>query len=64
MSDQGYLKETGDIIQKLRSIPTLNVFREVDLKGILSLSKMVKYDAGELIIEEGQYDNWMYFLIN
>ncbi|MBW1801096.1 MAG: cyclic nucleotide-binding domain-containing protein [Deltaproteobacteria bacterium] len=64
MSDQGYLKETGDIIQKLRSIPTLNVFREVDLKGILSLSKMVKYDAGEFIIKEGQYDNWMFFLIS
>ena len=63
MNDQGYLKETGDIIQKLRSIPTLNLFSEVDLKGILKLSKMVKYDPGEFIIKEGQYDNWMYFLI-
>ena len=63
MSDQGYLKENGDIIQKLKSIPTLNLFSEVDLKGILNLSKMVTYDAGEYIIKEGQYDNWMYFLL-
>lgn len=25
---------------------------------------MIKYEPGELIIEEGEYDNWIYFLIS
>ena len=63
MIDSGYLEESEGIIQKLREVPTLSFFEEKDLQGILKLSKMKKYDKGDIIIKEGEYDNWIYFLI-
>ena len=64
MIESDYLKESEDLIIKFREIPTLKSFDEKDLKGILKLSKIRKYDPGELILEEGRYDNWVYFLVS
>lgn len=64
MIESDYLKESDDLVLKLRGIPTLKSFDEKDLKGVLNLSKIRKYDPEELIIEEGQYDNWVYFLVS
>ncbi len=64
MIESDYLKESEDLIKKFREIPTLRSFDDKDLKGVLKLSKIRKYDPGELIIEEGQYDNWIYFLVS
>lgn len=64
MSDQGYLKEDQEIIEKLHAMPVLSTFSEADLRGLLRLSKMVRYGPKELIIKEGHYDNWIYFLIS
>ena len=63
MIDSNYLEESKGIIRKLRDIPTLGFFEDKDLQGILKLSKMRKYDKGDIIIKEGEYDNWIFFLI-
>jgi CRP-like cAMP-binding protein len=63
MQDSGYLKDNEELIQKLRGIPTLKIFKDEDLRGVLELSRMIRYEPGSLIIREGQYDNWVYFLI-
>ena len=63
MVDNEYMQDNRDIIQKLRKIPTLDFFNDRDLEGIIKLSRVIKYDPGELIIKEGQYDNWIYFII-
>ncbi len=59
-----YLKENTEIIQKLRELPPLDPFSDENLRGILKLSKLITYEPGELIIEEGKYDNWIFFLIS
>jgi CRP/FNR family transcriptional regulator, cyclic AMP receptor protein len=64
VADTGYLKDNQEILARLRSLPTLKFFDEKDLQGILSLSRMTKYQPGEVIIAEGQYDNWIYFLVS
>ena len=64
MIESDYLKESEDLIKKLRQLPTLKSFDDKDLKGVLKLSKIRKYDPRELILEEGQYDNWVYFLVS
>jgi CRP/FNR family cyclic AMP-dependent transcriptional regulator len=64
MLESDYLKESEELVQKLRQIPALASFDEKDLKGILNLSKIRKYEPGELIIEEGGYDCWMYFVVS
>jgi CRP-like cAMP-binding protein len=63
MIEPGYLKDNEELIEKLKTMPTLKFFKDKDLKGILELSRMMKYEPGDLIIEEGQYDDWIYFLI-
>jgi len=64
MKESGYIKDNQEIIQKLKKLPILESFCDKDLKGFLKLSKLKKYDAGELIIGEGQLDNWMFFLLS
>lgn len=64
MIESDYLKDNKELIQKLRQIPTLKPLGEMDLHGALEVSKIRKYEPGELIFEEGSYDNWIYFLIS
>ena len=64
MIESDYLKDNRELIQKLRKLPTLKNFDEMALLGTLELSKIRKYKPGELILEEGSYDSWIYFLIS
>jgi len=63
MIESDYLKDNSKFFEKLRQMPTLDAFSEKDLKGLLELSKIRKYNPGELILEEGLFDCWIYFLI-
>lgn len=64
MIESEYLKDDDDLVEKLKHIPTLEAFSDEELKGLLHLSKIVKYDPGESIIEEGYYDDRIYFLVS
>ena len=64
MIESDHLKDNTAFIEKLRQIPTLEAFDEKELQGALQLSKIREYKPGELILEEGSYDNWIYFLIS
>ena len=63
MTDKGNLKDNREIIRKLRAITALKFLKEEDLRGLLKSSKMIQYEPGDMIIEEGQYGSWIYFLI-
>lgn len=63
MTDSGNIQGNRDIIEKLKAITPLKFIKEDDIKGLLESSKMIRYDPGEVIIEEGQYSSWIYFLI-
>ena len=45
MLESEYLKDNLQFINKLKKIPTLDAFSDKDLKGLLELSKIRKYDA-------------------
>lgn len=64
MIESEYLKDNLSVIQKLRQMPTLKLFDEKSLAGALQLSKIRKYEPGELILKENSFDNWIYFLIS
>ncbi len=64
MIESDYLKDNINFLKKLSKMPTLDVFKEEDLKGLLKLSKIRKYEPGELILEEGFFDCWIYFLVS
>jgi CRP/FNR family cyclic AMP-dependent transcriptional regulator len=62
--DKETLKDTIELVQHLKSLPALQFFGKEDLKRILRFSKLKKYTQGERIIEEGNIDTWVYFLIS
>lgn len=64
MIESDFLKDNTVYFEKLGKMPRLADFSEKDLKGILELSKIRKYEPGELIIEEGVYDCWIYFIVS
>jgi CRP/FNR family transcriptional regulator, cyclic AMP receptor protein len=64
MLESDYLKDNLKFLQKLREIPTLDAFSETDLRRFLELSKVRKYQPGEVILAEGFFDCWVYFLVS
>jgi CRP-like cAMP-binding protein len=64
MIESEYLSDDNRLVEKLGKMPTLSDFQMEQLGGMLKLSKIRKYEPGELIIEEGKYDSWVYFLVS
>jgi CRP/FNR family transcriptional regulator, cyclic AMP receptor protein len=58
------LKENLELMEKLKTVPVLHAFGKKDMNKLLSFSNVKKYSPGEIIIEEGSYDNWVYFLVS
>ncbi len=63
MQESSYLKARHDLIENLKKIPFLKSYEDKFLKNILELSKLRKYGPGEIITREGEYDCWLYVLI-
>ncbi len=64
MIESDYLQNNNELIEKMRKIPELGIFEDQDLYGLMKLSKIRQYNPNELIIEEGSYDSWIYYLIS
>ncbi len=64
MIESDYLKDNMSYVEKLEKMPSLAAFSEKDLIGLLELSKIQKYEPGELILEEGVYDSRIYYLVS
>ena len=64
MIETRYLKDNIKNIQKLFAIPALRRFETKVLGQLLRLSKIRQYEDGEVIIKEGELDQWMYFLLS
>ena len=58
------LKDSVDIIEKIKTLPALETFDEKDLKELLRISKIVRYEPGEAIVDEGTHNTWIYYLIS
>ncbi len=64
MIESKYLKENLENIQKLVTIPALKNFETRSLGKLLRLSKVRQYEDGERVIQEGDLDPWLYFLLS
>jgi len=58
------LDDNLKLISQLRDTPTLKFFEKRDISKISRFSKVVTYRAGEKILEQNSYDNWVYFLLS
>lgn len=63
MKESDYLDGNLKVINDLAKIPVFEPLKEDDLKTLLRRSKLRRYNSGEAIIEEGNVDFWMYFLV-
>jgi CRP-like cAMP-binding protein len=64
MIESKYLKADRQNIEKLMVIPSLKKFKTEHLCTILRQSKIRKYEHGEVIIQEGDTDPWLYFVLS
>lgn len=64
MKETAYIGDNVKLISKLKKIEQLKDFSDTDLFSFLQLAKLREYEAGEIIIQEGEIDCWIYFLIN
>ena len=64
MIESKYLKDDIKNIRQLCTIPALKSFETKDLAKLLKLSKIRQYADGEIIIQEGATDQWVYFLLS
>jgi CRP-like cAMP-binding protein len=63
MQESRYLKDNLENIQRMMSIPALRNFETSNLSRLLHLSKIREYETDEPIIQEGDDDPWLYFIL-
>ena len=64
MKESEFLDENAIIIERLKQLPILKAFAKDDIKSLMQFSKVVEYEDGELIIEEGETDSCIFFVLS
>lgn len=64
MKETDYLVGNLKIAEDLKKMPVFEPFTQDELQTLLSMSKLRRYRAGETIIQEGNLDSWVYFLVS
>jgi CRP/FNR family transcriptional regulator, cyclic AMP receptor protein len=63
MLETTFLDNNAAMLESLKTIGVLEPFDDQELNKLLEMSKIRKFRAGECIMEEGQSDTWLYFLM-
>ena len=64
MRETDYLKSNEKVLRILRDIDQFTPFSNEDIMSFLNVGKLVEYDKGEEIIQEGDEDFFVYFLLS
>lgn len=64
MKETSYISENTEILDLLKKIDRFQVFSDEDINSFLKLSKIREYQPGEVVIKEGTFDCWVYFLLS
>ena len=64
MQESVFLDGNNSLFDSIKTIPILKKFEQQELNTLLEMSKIRKYTPGEIIVEEGRSDTWLYFLIH
>jgi CRP/FNR family cyclic AMP-dependent transcriptional regulator len=64
MIDTDFLKDSEMIIQKLMKIPAMRALEKRHLQALLEMSEIKVFKPGEKILEEGQFDRHIFYLIS
>jgi CRP-like cAMP-binding protein len=64
MKETDYLVGNLKIIDDLKKMPVFEPFTREELTMLLNMSKLRMYRPEETIIQEGNIDRWVYFLVS
>lgn len=64
MRETDYLTENKKALDLLRRIERFQVLSDANLDSFLALGKLKEYEAGETIINKGETDHWVFFLVS
>jgi CRP-like cAMP-binding protein len=59
-----YLEATRESLERLRRLPAFADFKDEHLELIVTMSRVQRWEPGEAVIREGEFDCWMYFVIS
>ncbi len=63
MAPPDNFNDDEELIEKIKKIPSLSALKSEGIQALLKLSEIKEFKAGELILEEGSHDEWIYYLI-
>ena len=63
MREISFDDENLQVIGLMREIDKFDLLSEQDLRGFIKAGKFLEYETGEVVIREGEYDCFIYFLI-
>lgn len=63
MQETDFLKGNQRVLNDIRKFEIFEPFQDDELKHLMDMSKIRKYNAGEKIFEQGSSDTWLYFLV-
>jgi CRP-like cAMP-binding protein len=63
MKESKNLIDTRNLVVDLKELPVFKPLSKENLQHLLRMSRFRIYKPGEVIIEEGSLDNWIYFLV-
>ncbi|MBI5562148.1 MAG: cyclic nucleotide-binding domain-containing protein [Deltaproteobacteria bacterium] len=64
MKQSDYLNENSAILNSLKKLPLLGSLEERHVKGLVKLCRVTQYEPGEVIFKEGDFDQFIYFLLS
>lgn len=61
-----YFKYSDDdaVLKLFDRIQEFDMFSRDDIKSFMEMGRLQEYEPGELIIREGEFDCWVYFLLS
>ena len=63
MRETTFLEENKRLMEFLKKVPVFDPFDETELNRLIQISKLMAFEDGECILEEGSADTWLYFLV-
>jgi CRP-like cAMP-binding protein len=64
MQETAYLSNRSDLLGIVRKIPLFESYSDPQLMELLSLSRMRKFEPGEFITRQGEYDSRLYIVLS
>lgn len=63
MREISFLEENMSIIHLMKKLPKFDLLADSELREFYKAGRFREYAPGEVLIQEGDYDCWVYFLI-